>query len=92
MARRLAKPGCKPAMLTDAAKLDLALDRKRAKRRCLSCGESAWTALETTSILTAMGDDQVVRTGVGIEVAAVVCQRCGFVRLHSTHHLFAEPA
>ena len=78
-------------MKTDVAKLDLALDRKNAKRKCISCGESKWTALETTSILTAMGEDQVVRSGVGIEVAAVVCQRCGFVRLHSTHHLFAEP-
>lgn len=79
-------------MKTDAAKLDLALDRKRAKRRCLSCGQEDWAALETTSILQAMGEDQVVRPGVGIEVAAVVCTRCGFIRMHSTHHLFGGDA
>jgi hypothetical protein len=37
-----------------------------------------------------MDEQQVVRPGVGIEVAAVVCSRCGFVRLHSTHHLLAD--
>jgi hypothetical protein len=77
-------------MKTDVRKLADALDRKRAKQRCLACGESEWIALETTSILNAMDEQQVVRPGIGIEVAAVICSRCGFVRLHSTHHLFAD--
>jgi hypothetical protein len=76
-------------MKTDVRRLADALDRKRAKQKCHACGESEWIALETTSILSAMDEQQVVRPGIGVEVAAVICSRCGFVRLHSTHHLFA---
>jgi hypothetical protein len=75
---------------TDVKKLDQALDRKGAKRKCIACGESKWVAVETTSIVHGMDEQQTVRPGVGVEVAAVICARCGFVRLHSTHYLFAE--
>jgi hypothetical protein len=76
-------------MKTDVRRLADALERKRAKDRCHACGEKQWIALETTSILNAMDENQVVHPGVGVEVAAVICSRCGLVRLHSTHHLFA---
>lgn len=75
-------------MKTDVRRLADALERKRAKEKCHACGESKWIALETTSLLSAMDERQVVQPGVGVEVAAVICARCGFVRLHSTHHLY----
>jgi hypothetical protein len=66
------------------------LERVGAKDVCLACG-SPDTLIDPRSrtALLAM-DDREVQFERAIEAVAVICEHCGFIRLHSNLQLFKD--
>jgi hypothetical protein len=69
-----------------------ALANVGADLRCVSCGHEHWRTVveswdEADMKLHAIADDGISQIGIDLRCAALVCCRCGFVRLHSTRRL-----
>jgi hypothetical protein len=66
------------------------LDSAGAKDACLACGASDLILDPTaeTAILALEGDE--LDPTRAIPAVALICTNCGFVRLHSTLHLFKD--
>ena len=66
------------------------LEVARATNDCLACG-SKDLILDPSARTALLGaHDREVQLDRAIEAVAVICKRCGFVRLHSTRHLFED--
>ncbi|MDQ6750837.1 MAG: hypothetical protein M3Z33_08815 [Actinomycetota bacterium] len=71
--------------MADIEELKAAIDRKAAGARCPACGESSWVVPDRPAILQAGAPDGggALDLGEGMEVVPVVCDRCGYIRLHA---------
>lgn len=59
------------------------LQRKGAEKPpCLACGENRWIIAEGIAVIPAPDEGGFVRLGGPAHVVPVVCQNCGFTRLH----------
>lgn len=71
--------------MADIDQLKAAIDRKAPGAQCPACGESnRWVVPDRPAILQAgaEGGDEI-DLGEGMEVVPVVCERCGYIRLHA---------
>ncbi len=67
-----------------------ALEARNAATACPSCGQFAWGHANEYILLHSFGDDHDVIPGNGYPVIALVCDNCGFVRMHFTPILEAD--
>jgi predicted nucleic-acid-binding Zn-ribbon protein len=60
-----------------------ALDAKGAGAECPSCGKTNWTISEQlAAIPLAEGSGPTIDVEQGVEAYCLVCNNCGFIRLH----------
>lgn len=75
----------------DARELSNFFTARGVDRDCPACGfDGQWARIEGDSDL----EIPTMHVGTSIPVAAVLCQNCGFVRMHSLdviRHLLVEP-
>jgi hypothetical protein len=71
-------------MPVNSATLKAALDRKGTANKCSVCGHANWAAGDTRLLLGALSDDGSLLMGQGLPAVAIVCNHCGFIRLHSS--------
>ena len=70
--------------MADIDELRDALDRKAPGGSCPACGESSWVVPDRPAVLQAGAvDGDELDPGEGMEVLPVVCDRCGYIRLHA---------
>lgn len=69
--------------MADIDQLSEALDRKAPGGACPACGQSSWVIPDRPAVLQAGASDGELDFGEGMEVLPVVCDRCGFIRLHA---------
>lgn len=69
--------------MADIDRLRQAVDRKAPSGACPACGGSSWVVPDRPAILQAGEIDGEVDFGEGMEVLPVVCDHCGFIRLHA---------
>lgn len=69
--------------MADIDSLRAALERKAPGGSCPACGEQSWVVPDRPAILQAGAADDAIEFGEGMEVLPVVCDRCGFIRLHA---------
>jgi hypothetical protein len=75
----------------DASKLDLYLADRGARQECPSCNGIKWKVDDDPAAVNATdGDTGEVLLDAALDAAVMVCQNCGFVRLHSVQVLFGE--
>jgi hypothetical protein len=58
-----------------------------ARPECASCGGTEWASEDIAVLLQHVDPDQPVAAGVGYPVLTLICDHCGFVRMHSISHL-----
>lgn len=61
---------------------DDALRRQGADGNCPACGVDDWAYSATPMLLQSVGDEEGVVVGKGYPVLALICDNCGFLRLH----------
>ncbi len=70
--------------MADIDQLKAAIDRKAPGASCPACGQSSWVVPDRPAILQASAaDGDALDLGEGMEVVPVVCDRCGYIRLHA---------
>jgi len=70
--------------MADIDQLKAAVDRKAPGAVCPACGQSSWVVPDRPAILQAGAEDgDALDLGEGMEVVPVVCERCGYIRLHA---------
>lgn len=70
--------------MADIDQLKAAIDRKAPGAACPACGQSSWVVPDRPAILQASAaDGDALDLGEGMEVVPVVCDRCGYIRLHA---------
>lgn len=64
-------------------KLPAALSQKGASPACSSCGKNSWGIVPKVVAITISEDHGFTVPPPHIPVAAMICNHCGFVRIHS---------
>lgn len=72
-------------MATNADRLGEALTKKGVKAECSVCGRNDWGG-SGDSLVTLSGTTREGGPGA-VQVLPMVCNYCGYVRLHSPTHL-----
>ncbi len=68
--------------IRDLDGFEAALDRQGASGgKCPACGVEDWAYTGMPMILKSLGEDESI-TGKGYPALALICDNCGFMRLH----------
>lgn len=70
-------------------RLDEGLNRAGVRNDCPMCGHNAWSPGTEYVLLQALSDDFDVNIGRGYLAYQLMCENCGFYRLHSVETLNA---
>jgi hypothetical protein len=70
-------------------RLDEGLNRAGARDDCPMCGHNAWSPGGEHVLLQALSDNLDVNIGRGYLAYQLMCENCGFYRLHSVGTLNA---
>lgn len=73
--------------MLDFERLDEGLNRAGARDQCPMCGSDTWSPGSEYVLLQAVADDMNVNIGRGYLAYELMCETCGFYRLHSVEHL-----
>ena len=77
-----------PQLAFDMAALQAALQRKAPEADCPFCGENVWGIPDGTAVIAGViRPDGTIDDGVGLQVLALICTTCGFVRMHDVEQL-----
>ncbi len=76
--------------MDDVERANAELERAGAKDTCLACGgpDLIIDPSARTALLALV--DRELDPGSAIEAVSLICVRCGFIRMHSTLHLFGD--
>jgi hypothetical protein len=66
------------------------LARKNADNKCEACGHDQWIVSQNMFLLQALQPTGSLVPGEGVEVVAVFCNHCGYIRLHASGVLMKE--
>ena len=77
--------------MPDYDRLRKALDAHGAHGRCPSCGNNNWATIDEGAMVQSLGEEDSLIIGRGIPCLVVICNVCGFVRLHAIPILEDEP-
>jgi hypothetical protein len=66
------------------------LARKSADNKCEACGHDQWVVSQNMFLLQALQPTGSLVPGEGVEVVAVFCNHCGFIRLHASAVLMRD--
>lgn len=68
-----------------------ALEARGALKDCPSCGHDVWGSASEGMLIHAYDELDDLTFGKGYGVIALICENCGFVRMHFTPVLERDP-